>query len=324
MPAGGSIKELEVELPGGFTGDPQNLPQCPLAKLRGLSGGSLCPERTAVGFINPVFNTQIGAHGVVKQFPAAKSTTLVYNLEPNPGHPAEFGFVVQNYVPFVIEASVRSNGDYGVNVGDTAVGEKPLAIRTTFCEYGAHLGGTLPGEERFIASCNKPSETNRVPPGSKPFLTNPAQCTGTPPVWHLEANPWVESTNPEKLVSKTAAPNLVVGCESVPFAPELELQPSLPSEGGTTQADEPTGVTVNLKLPQTNEPAVKATSDLKNLVTTLPPGMTASPSAADGLQACSNAEFGLGRPKPCPNGPPIPHDARTPRRSGPWKSSRHC
>ena len=47
----------------------------------------------------------------------------------------------------------------------------------------------------------------------------------------------------------------MTGCEALQsqFHPELEFKPSPPSEGGTTQADEPTGMTFNLKVPQTNE-----------------------------------------------------------------------
>ena len=39
---------------------------------------------------------------------------------------------------------------------------------------------------------------------------------------------------------------------------------------------------------------MNATPALKNVKMTLPAGMTVSPSAADGLQACSDAQFGLG------------------------------
>ena len=60
----------------------------------------------------------------------------------------------------------------------------------------------------------------------------------------------------------------------------------------TTEADEPTAATFALKVPQTNEAGVNATPELKNATVTLPEGMTVDPSAADGLQACSNAQFG--------------------------------
>ncbi len=69
-------------------------------------------------------------------------------------------------------------------------------------------------------------------------------------------DPWDE---PADYVSKTVATNLlagalsadsfVTGCDLLQFHPEIEFKPSPASEGGTTQADEPTGMTVNLKVP---------------------------------------------------------------------------
>ena len=67
------------------------------------------------------------------------------------------------------------------------------------------------------------------------------------------------------------------GCDKLHFNPQLEFKPSPPSEGGTSQADEPTGMTMNLKVPQTNEAGKPATPELKNLKMTLPAGMTVSP-----------------------------------------------
>ena len=151
---------------------------------------------------------------------------------------------------------------------------------------------------------------NAAPASSKPFLTNPTAVpprtgqTAAPP-WTLLANPWAEPTD---YVSKTVGVNLVegalsaksfvTGCDLLQFEPGIEFKPSPPSEGGSTQAGEPTGMTLDLKVPQTNEAGVNgegnATPELKNAVVTLPAGMTLSPSAADGLEACSNAQFGLG------------------------------
>ena len=59
-------------------------------------------------------------------------------------------------------------------------------------------------------------------------------------------------------------------------------------------------------MPQTNEAAANATPELKDATVTLPEGMTVDPSAANGLQACSDAQFGLGstvepvEPAACP------------------------
>jgi hypothetical protein len=295
--AGGASKDVEVELPPGFTGDPQNTPRCPLELLK----GGACPTDTAVGYT--VVN--LGAHvinGKPVLFPLkpvpVELTSLVFNMEPPPGHPAELGFVVIKGLPIVLEAELRSDGDYGVTVGDSSGsnGAKLLAVKLTTCENGA--SGVAPN-----------FHCNPVIPGSRPFLTNPTECSSPPPVTTARANRWGIEPAELEYTSKKAyagssqevvagAPNasesFVEGCNLLQFQPEIEFKPSPASEGGTSAADEPTGVTFNLKLPQTNEPNVPATPAVRDVVMKLPEGMTASPSAAHGLQACSNAQFGLG------------------------------
>src|SRR5262249_9760882 len=116
VPAGGAAKELQVELPPGFIGNPQNTPQCPVALL----SHSNCPKNTAVGFAKNVLTGQSGVGiegGRSKLFspsPSPESTSMVFNLEPPPGHPAEFGFCFLNCVPLVLDAKLRSGTDYGV------------------------------------------------------------------------------------------------------------------------------------------------------------------------------------------------------------------
>lgn len=300
---GDGPKEIQVELPPGFIGDPQSAPRCPLEQL---SGGR-CPLDTAVGYTQVTLAGGAIVGGQAQLF-AGGLTSLIYNLEPAPGHPAEFGFVAAKGVPFVLEASVRSDGDYGITVGDSAVGSGVLAVKLTFCSGGA--GGTEPD---FF--CNPVGAT------STPFLTTPAQCTGPAPVTTVRADSWNE---PADYVSKTvyngtnlskgapsASESFVTGCNLLRFAPEAQLQPSSAAEGGTTQADEPTGATFALKVPQTNEVGVNATPELRDASVALPEGMTVDPSAADGLQACSDAQFGLGssaepaEPAACPPGSQI-------------------
>ena len=48
-PAGNGAKEIHAEMPAGFSGDPQNIPQCP---LRSSSTECGCPANTAVGYTN--------------------------------------------------------------------------------------------------------------------------------------------------------------------------------------------------------------------------------------------------------------------------------
>ena len=71
------------------------------------------------------------------------------------------------------------------------------------------------------------------------------------------------------------------------FNPSISLTPD------SAQAGAPTGLGVHLEVPQSSDPSVPATPDVKQVVVTLPPGMALSPSAANGLGACSPSEIGL-------------------------------
>ena len=196
VPAGGAAKEVQGETPTGFTGNTLNAPQCPGALL----AGNLCPANTAVGYVHiALANTSSGGvivGGKVVAIPESLtkfSTSLIYNMQPGPGAPAVFGFVVAEGVPFVLEAKLRSDGDYGVTVGDNAAGnggEKQQAVKLTFCENGVEAKGS------------PDFHCNPAPASSEPFLTNPTACSGSAPSWTLLANPWHE---PVDYQSKTVA-----------------------------------------------------------------------------------------------------------------------
>jgi len=235
--AGGGPKELQVEAPPGFLGNVQTLPRCPLGLLRGANG-SRCPENTAVGYTNASFSGSIRGGK-----PEVEGTNaLVYNMAPAPGFPAELGFTVHGGIPFLLETKLRSDGDYGVTAGDSAVGEKLLGAKTTLCDNGV---GGVPGS--FF--CKAPA------PSSKPFLTNPTECAAAK--WGMYVNPWEEESDYVSSHTSTPAPS---GCPPLPFAPQIGFEPSLASEGGSTEADEPTGMTFNLNLPQAGESAPGATA----------------------------------------------------------------
>jgi hypothetical protein len=273
-----------------------------------------------VGFVTVALDGQAIEGGVANPLTATTlehNTYAVFDVEPSPGYPAAFAFVVGNTHAFYsLNAKLRSDGNYGVTIGDSESGRVHShglqALSLTLCSYGV-TGHTNEG-----VHLNTPSTAACAPStsGAKPFLTNPTQCTGPAPVTTLLANTYPQ---PADYASKTvptgtsliagspsATESFVTGCNLLQFQPEVEFKPSPAAEGGTTQADEPTGATFALKVPQTNEAGVNATPELKSATVTLPESMTVDPSAANGLQACSNAQFGLGstvepaEPAACP------------------------
>ena len=71
------------------------------------------------------------------------------------------------------------------------------------------------------------------------------------------------------------------GCERLSFEPTITVQPE--TSGGT---ETPSGLNVDLTIPQPESPEGLNEADLKEAVVQLPSGMTVSPSAANGLSAC--------------------------------------
>ena len=92
-------------------------------------------------------------------------------------------------------------------------------------------------------------------------------------------------------------PTGATGCDQVPFSPSLSVTPS------TTQRDSPAGADVTVNLPDVPDPAQIGQSHVRDTAVTLPEGMTINPSVANGLQTCSDAQFGKGTTNPvaCPD-----------------------
>ena len=93
----------------------------------------------------------------------------------------------------------------------------------------------------------------------------------------------------------------VSGCEHVPFAPSLLLTPG----PGEQSPDQPDGVGVDLHVPQNpNGVGSPNSSDLQIATVTLPEGMTLNPSAAHGLEGCTEEQIAIGKANAvsCPAG----------------------
>ena len=292
--AGAAPKDLEVALPPGLVGDPNAVPQC--SQRAFLEGENLnCPVDTQVGTVRPFF---YGA------FPSANYP--VYDLVPPAGAPAELGFSVLNLGRVTIFFHVRTGGDYGLTASLNGIPETgPLqgAILTLWgvpaeASHDLEREGTVgDGAQDASEFCKPVVEVNggvetqtRCPSDApaKPFLTLASECGPEQP-FTATVDSW---ENPGQFQAysfpEQASANQIIGCEQLAFTPSLSLTPE------TTQADTPSGYTVELHVPQDENPVGLATPDLRNAVVSLPVGIVVSPSATNGLQGCSRAQFDLG------------------------------
>ena len=131
-----------------------------------------------------------------------------------------------------------------------------------------------------------------------PFLTMPSSCPTELPL-RVRTDSWqnpepsnpLEPEPPDRFLTELNGNKLhlptTTGCEQLSFTPSLALAPE------TTQASAPSGYTIDVHVPQNEDPTALATPDLRRAVVSLPAGAVVSPSVANGLQGCSPEQFGL-------------------------------
>ncbi|MGH2853241.1 MAG: hypothetical protein ACRDLF_03500 [Solirubrobacteraceae bacterium] len=282
----GLTKDLRFKLPPGLVGNPTVFPQCPIAQFhQHLQGRDACSAETAMGVATVYAYTQ--------EFAYFRFVVPLFNLEPQVGEPARFGFFVPLAGVFVvIDTGVRTGGDYGVTSTTSNITEAASFLAAQVTLWG------VPGDPRHNASrgwnclndnsgfsseggpCVAPEALH-----PHPFLDLPTECSG-PMQSSVEADSWTEEGSFHSTPS-VPLPALD-GCNRLPFVPQIKVTPD------GQQASRPTGLTVDVHVPQ--EGQLNATglaqSTVKEIEVTLPEGVTLNPSAGDGLQACSEAQIG--------------------------------
>ena len=285
-------KDSVVDLPAGFVGDPQVVQKCPQVDAQSQHSFG-CPADSQIGVARLTLfrftpETEANTH-------AETTTVPVYNVVPDKGVAAQFMFDV-GPVPTTLYVNVSHDTNYAVRV--TASGIPAYAnvsgVSVTF----------------FGEPWTDPDILNRnVGAGQVAFLQNPVDCTAGPLQAKVSVDSWEHPgsyladgspnlADPNWKTASTTVYQSMTGCNLLQYGPTLTLTPE------TTRADEPTGVTVDLHVPQpTDRFPELVTPELENATVTLPAGMSLSPSAADGLEACGDAQIALEsiEPASCPN-----------------------
>jgi hypothetical protein len=292
----GNLRTVRVDLPAGLTVNPQATPQCELEPEESPSTCASSKPGSKVGVSEVVAtNSQTGVSA-----PPLKAD--VYNIVPKEGEPARFGLSIAGSDIF-LEADVAWESDY----------HEYFTIHAHKLEVEG-----IPAELARVAR-NRLTFDGDV--GNGTFITTPTTCLGPavpgsqfehvystflradafePP--NFEPNfpngsPFVESKIPRDPPAFETSPK---NCDDIPFDPTVGVEPN------TEQTDSPAGATVTVNLPEIKNPlkdeASKASSQVRSARVTLPAGMGLNPSAADGLEACTDAQFGKGTRNPiaCP------------------------
>ena len=287
------FRDILVDLPPGLAGSALSTPKtCTLAQLSGTSilgtgsGSTECPSESAIGKI--------------RTYPEGDLTGVIsnlYNMLPEHGVAAEFGYNDNLNASHVLYASIVP----------TPAG---YVLRTTSPE--------IPQVNLTAISVNVFGDPAATDAGRAqqaadvPTFTSPADCNGEPLKTQIHADSWQHpgtynaagepNLSEPNWVTATSEAEHVSGCNKLKFEPKITATPE------TNRADSPTGLEVDLKVPQNEGVGTLATPPLRKAVVTLPEGMTVNPSSANGLQGCSLADLGMSptgqpnaAPPNCPN-----------------------
>jgi hypothetical protein len=281
-----STRETIFELPPGLLANPTAVPACTAAQFittdfeQQSSNLNGCPIASQVGIVEVELFNVGGPQNFVEP---------VYNLEPGPGEPARLGFIAKAF-PVFINTRLRSDSDYGVTASSEEVGSLiPLLSATTTI-------WAVPADESHDGLRITPFESlhnggvPETPDGRrtsdlapKPYMLNPTRCGVLQGVRFIA----IPYASPALRAEAVMPLGTNFGCGLLEFSPSISLKPT------TVQADAGSGLEVDFTSPteKVEDPKLLAEDEMKRAEVMLPAGVTVNPSAAEGLGACSEADF---------------------------------
>ena len=240
----------------------------------------------------------------------------VYNIAPSADHAgtaAVFGFTPPLQSPVYILGYDRSTAQ----TGPANELEPNFTLNADFGEYFEinNLPTTNPvlGNVSILGSTlvfyGDPSAEAGDGSGT-PFLTMPSQCAG-PQTSYLSTDTYQNPGSFQTISYTTQLPDGTPvgasGCNGLtfptsgPFAPSLTVTPVNGSGQavGSAANDAPTGVNINLEVPQpTNFTTSPIVPEARSITTTLPLGFSINPGAGSTVQTCTDAAFNVTDPAP--------------------------
>jgi hypothetical protein len=290
----GPVQTIRVDLPPGLTVnplatvDPGGKPiRCTLAEFKeepGPTEPTGCPAETQVGEEEVTLKVVAGpGTGTVVPPTAFVTKVPLFNLEPAEGEPALFGFKVGKpgeKKEVFLKTDVAWESDYheGFTIALPTPSPGTLTYKSRLVNFGQSGDGT------YITN-----PTTCFDPTQVPFESNYSTFLRAQAVSEVDPNFPAGFTPFEAVLPPGVAQE---GCDKVPFDPSIEVDP------GTSQIDSPAATTVTTKMPF--DPAKEgkegvSQSHIRSATVTLPQGMGINPSGANGLLACSDADFKKGQ-----------------------------
>jgi hypothetical protein len=292
-----AVRTIDLDLPKGMVGNPAPFEECTMGELlNGGTGPPLCDLGAQVGVVRLIVPSPSGSEEI---------KVGLFNLAHGPDVPARFGFRY-SFAVATITPRIRP-GDYGISSGSFNIAQvKPIQeVHLRF--WGVPADHSHDFERHQPGFLSIPAEGSPAlvdPAPVLPFWINPTSCPDAAQGFTVRGDSW---ENPGIFDERTffadeeGTPFSWEGCENLVFAPEMTPKP------GTYRAHSPTGLDIDFEVPSNEGPEGFSASTVKRTVMELPTGMTMSASAVAGLEACSEAQVGLGTSDPptCPDGSKI-------------------
>ena len=272
----GELETVRVDLPVGLSVNPGATKRCPLATFEAGAGG--CPPESKVGE-SAVTASLLG----IPTPPTPPLTRVhVYNVVPSEGEPARFGLELAGNEVF-LKADVAWAGDYheGFTIAVPQVADLEPLVKGLILKNRLVFDGRA-GDGTFITTPSTCLGEATPGPSESAYSTyllagSYAEEAQSGYVFPQSAEPRFESPIPPDTSPKE--------CDSIPYEPAVEVEPS------TMATNSPTGATVEIEVPHIVGADEQDSSTTKTAQVTLPAGMGINPSAANGLKTCSDAEF---------------------------------
>jgi hypothetical protein len=303
----GRLKDAIVEQIVGVVGDTTAYPRCSTVDFVTHSAAivpNACPVDSVVGVIGNSVTSPDGWNG-----------SAVFNLTPPPGVLLRLGFNVVA-VDVIVDVSLKRSPPYSP-IGAVRNTPEPLYVFASKLQLWGNPSD--PAHDRLRGKCYFQNETLSpaeefkfesqtgeacpVSPRSRPFLTMPTRCSGAnltsfavdsweqPGSYLVDGEPDLADpnwhTDSVALSDEEGNPQAFTGCSQLGFNPSISAKPT------TRAAQSPTGLDFGLDVKDEGLTSItgRAQSDIKKAVVTLPEGMTANPSVAEGLEVCSEADL---------------------------------
>jgi hypothetical protein len=281
----GFLKETRTELPEGFGVSPAATPQCTIEQLSEIVAAgppilTKCSTEVPESLIGVNYFTTLAPGPVPPAGTEVTVPALVYNIE-TPADPASPYYGAPSLPGFNV------TGEPTFLVADLDPADQHISF-TTRPELESPLEGGAPVIGSRLVFKGR---------AGKGYLTLPSVCGGPQStIFKALSHPYPAPPGPELERSATSvSPYTGTGCDKVPFDPGVDV--TVDSKTGS-----PDPATVDVTIPFNPDPEGITNSQLKVAKVVLPEGAGINPSAVNGLDPCTDAQFNYHTNKPieCP------------------------